>query len=187
VAVTVETCPHYLTLTAEEVPDGATQFKCCPPIREAANQALLWEGLRAGVIDCVVSDHSPCTPDLKRFDTGDFGQAWGGIAGLQLGLSAMWTAALARGVPLTDVVRWMSTAPAALVGLTGKGAIEPGRDADLAVFAPAEELTVDAAKLFHRNAVSAYHGRTLTGVVRRTWLRGREVTGEAPHGKLLAR
>jgi allantoinase len=187
VAVTVETCPHYLTLTAEEVPDGATQFKCCPPIREAANQDLLWQGLLDGVIDCVVSDHSPCTADLKRFDTGDFGQAWGGIAGLQLGLPVMWTAARRRGVPLTDVVRWMSAAPAALVGLTGKGAIEPGRDADLVVFAPAEEFTVDAAELFHRNAVTAYHGRTLTGVVRRTWLRGRDVTGEAPHGKLLER
>lgn len=187
VAITVETCPHYLTLTAEEVPDGATQFKCCPPIREAANQDRLWQGLADGLIDCVVSDHSPCTADLKRFDTGDFGQAWGGIAGLQLGLPAVWTAARERGVPLTEVVRWMSAAPAALVGLKGKGAIEPGRDADFSVFAPAEEFTVDAAKLFHRNAVSAYHGRTLTGVVRRTWLRGREVTGEVPHGKLLER
>jgi allantoinase len=187
VALTVETCPHYLTLTAEEVPDGATQFKCCPPIRDATNQDMLWQGLADGLIDCVVSDHSPCTADLKRFDTGDFGQAWGGIAGLQLGLPAVWTAARERGVPLTDVVRWMSAAPAALVGLTGKGAIEPDRDADLCVFAPAEEFTVDAAKLFHRNAVSAYHGRTLTGVVRRTWLRGRDVTGEAPHGKLLER
>jgi allantoinase len=187
VVITVETCPHYLTLTAEEVPDGATQFKCCPPIREAANQDLLWQGLADGVIDCVVSDHSPCTADLKRFDTGDFGTAWGGIAGLQLGLPAVWTAARKRGVPLTDVVRWMSTAPAELVGLTGKGAIEPGRDADLCVLAPEEEFTVDAENLFHRNAVSAYHGRTLTGVVRRTWLRGREVTGAAPHGKLLER
>jgi len=187
VVITVETCPHYLTLTAEEVPDGATEFKCCPPIREAANQDLLWQGLADGVIDCVVSDHSPCTADLKRFDTGDFGTAWGGIAGLQLGLPAVWTAARKRGVPLTDVVRWMSTAPAELVGLTGKGAIEPGRDADLCVLAPDEEFTVDAENLFHRNAVSAYHGRTLTGVVRRTWLRGREVTGAAPHGKLLER
>jgi allantoinase len=187
VEITVETCPHYLTLTAEEVPDGATQFKCCPPIRDAANQDLLWRGLADGVIDCVVSDHSPCTPDLKRFDTGDFAQAWGGIAGLQLGLPVMWTAARQRGVPLADVVRWMSSAPAALAGLTGKGAIEVGRDADLCVLAPAEEFTVDATKLFHRNPVSAYHGRTLTGVVRRTWLRGREVTGEAPHGKLLER
>jgi allantoinase len=187
VAITVETCPHYLTLSAEDIPDGATQFKCCPPIREAANQDLLWRGLAAGVIDCVVSDHSPCTPDLKRLDTGDFGAAWGGIAGLQLGLPVLWTAARGRGVPLTDVVRWMSTAPAELAGLPGKGSIEVGKDADLAVLAPAEEFTVDAAELFHRNPVSAYHGRTLTGVVRRTWLRGREVTGEAPHGKLLER
>ncbi|HEX6358279.1 allantoinase AllB [Actinophytocola sp.] len=187
VPITVETCPHYLTLTAEEVPEGATQFKCCPPIREAANQDLLWQGLADGVIDCVVSDHSPCTADLKRFDTGDFGVAWGGIAGLQLGLPAVWTQARRRGVPLTDVVRWMSSAPAALVGLARKGAIEPGRDADLCVLAPTEEFTVDAEKLFHRNPVSAYHGRTLTGVVRRTWLRGREVTGEAAHGKLLER
>jgi len=187
VLITVETCPHYLTLTAEDVPDGATQFKCCPPIREAANQDLLWQGLADGVVDCVVSDHSPCTPDLKRFDTGDFGEAWGGIAGLQLGLPAVWTAARKRGVPLTDVVRWMSTAPAELAGLTSKGAIALGRDADLCVLAPDEEFIVDAEKLFHRNAVSAYHGRTLTGVVRRTWLRGREVTGGAPHGKLLER
>jgi allantoinase len=187
VAITVETCPHYLTLTAEEVPDGATQFKCCPPIREAANQDLLWQGLADGVIDCVVSDHSPCTADLKRLDTGDFGAAWGGIAGLQLGLPAVWTAARRRDVPLTDVVRWMSAAPAELVGLTRKGAIEPGKDADFCVLAPDEEFTVDAERLFHRNPVSAYHGRALTGVVRRTWLRGREVTGEAPHGKLLER
>jgi allantoinase len=187
VAITAETCPHYLTLTAEEIADGATEFKCCPPIREAANQDLLWQGLADGVIDCVVSDHSPCTAELKRFDTGDFGTAWGGIAGLQLGLPVMWTAARRRGVPLTDVVRWMSAAPAALAGLTGKGAIEVGRDADLCVLAPDEEFTVDVARLFHRNAVSAYHGQRLAGVVRRTWLRGREIVGGAAHGKLLER
>jgi allantoinase len=187
IRITAETCPHYLTLTAEEIADGATEFKCCPPIREAANQDLLWQGLADGVIDCVVSDHSPCIAELKRFDTGDFGAAWGGIAGLQLGLPAMWTAARGRGVPLTDVVRWMSAAPAALAGLTAKGAIEVGRDADLCVLAPDEEFTVDVARLFHRNAVSAYHGRRLTGVVRRTWLRGREIVGAAAHGKLLAR
>ncbi len=186
VRITAETCPHYLTLTASEIPDGATEFKCCPPIREAANQELLWQALADGVIDCVVSDHSPCTADLKRFDTGDFGQAWGGIAGLQLGLPAVWTAARSRGVPLAEVVRWMSAAPASLVGLTHKGAIEAGRDADLAVFAPDEEFTVDAAALRHRNPVSAYHGRTLTGVVRSTWLRGAEVTG-TPRGRLLER
>jgi allantoinase len=187
VRVTAETCPHYLTLRAEDVPDGATQFKCCPPIREAANQDLLWQGLRDGVVDCVVSDHSPCTAELKRFDTGDFGQAWGGIAGLQLGLPAVWTAARERGVALPDVVRWMATAPADLVGLRRKGRIEAGHDADLVVFAPDASFVVDAAALYHRNAVTAYHGRSLTGVVRSTWLRGRRVDGGSPRGQLLVR
>jgi allantoinase len=187
VAVTAETCPHYLTFTAEEIPDGATQFKCCPPIREADNRELLWRGLSDGVIDCVVSDHSPCTVSLKRFDTGDFGAAWGGIAGLQLGLPAVWTAARARGVALTDVVRWMASRPAELVGLRHKGSIAPGYDADLCVLAPDETFTVDAENLRHRNPVSAYHGRTLAGVVHGIWLRGREVTGTEPHGMLLRR
>ena len=186
VRLTAETCPHYLTLRAEDVPDGATQFKCCPPIREAANQDLLWKALSDGTIDCVVSDHSPSTADLKRLDTGDFGAAWGGIAGLQLGLPAMWTAARERGVPLESVVGWMSAAPADLVGLRRKGRIEVGHDADLCVFAPAESFTVDAARLHHRNPVTAYQGRTLTGVVRSTWLRGRRVSDE-PRGRLLVR
>jgi allantoinase len=186
VALTAETCPHYLTLCAEDVPDGATQFKCCPPIRESANQDLLWQGLSDGVLDCVVSDHSPSTEDLKRLDTGDFGAAWGGIAGLQLGLPAMWTEAKARGVPLAEVVGWMSSAPADLVGLRRKGRIAVGNDADLCVFAPEETFTVDAARLRHRNPVTAYHGRTLTGVVRSTWLRGQPVTGD-PRGRLLVR
>lgn len=187
VRVTAETCPHYLTLRAEDVPDGATQFKCCPPIREGANQDQLWAGLAAGTIDCVVSDHSPCTADLKHLDTGDFGTAWGGIAGLQVGLAAVWTAARARGVALSDVVRWMAAAPADLVGLRRKGRIEPGHDADLVVFAPDASLPVDAGALHHRNPVSAYHGRTLAGVVRSTWLRGRRVDGGTPRGQLLVR
>jgi allantoinase len=186
VAITAETCPHYLTLAAEEVPDGATQFKCCPPIREAANRELLWRGLRDGVIDCVVSDHSPCTAELKRLDIGDFGEAWGGIAGLQVGLPAVWTAARERGFAITDVARWMSTRPAELVGLAHKGRIAPGYDADLCVLAPDETFVVDAAKLHHRNRISAYHGRSMAGVVRGTWLRGRAVTGAAPHGRLLS-
>jgi allantoinase len=186
VRLTAETCPHYLTLRAEDVPDGATQFKCCPPIREAANQDLLWQALADGTIDCVVSDHSPSTADLKRLDTGDFGAAWGGIAGLQLGLPAMWTAARERGVPLESLVGWMSAAPADLVGLRRKGRIAVGHDADLCVFAPAESFTVDAARLHHRNPVTAYDGRTLTGVVRSTWLRGRRVSDE-PRGRLLVR
>ncbi|MEU8569787.1 allantoinase AllB [Streptomyces pathocidini] len=191
VRLTVETCPHYLTLTAEEVPDGATEFKCCPPIREAANQDALWQGLADGVIDCVVSDHSPSTADLKRFDTGDFAEAWGGISSLQLGLPAVWTEARRRGHGLEDVARWMSTAPAELAGLRHKGAIEAGRDADFAVLAPDETFTVDPAELHHRNRVTAYAGRTLYGVVRSTWLRGRRIadhgTPTEPTGRLIER
>jgi allantoinase len=186
VRVTAETCPHYLSFAAAEIPAGATQFKCCPPIRDAANRDALWQGLRAGEIDCVVSDHSPCTAELKHPDTGDFATAWGGIASLQLGLPAVWTGARARGVPLTDVVAWMAARPAALAGLARKGALAPGRDADLCVFAPDDSFVVDAATLEHRNPVSAYHGKRLTGVVRRTWLRGAPTTG-GPGGRLLSR
>ncbi|MFH8473423.1 allantoinase AllB [Streptomyces sp. NPDC018000] len=188
VRVTVESCPHYLTLTAEEVPDGATEFKCCPPIREAANQDALWDGLADGTIDCIVSDHSPCTTELK---TPDFASAWGGISSLQLGLPAIWTEARKRGHSLDDVVRWMSAAPAELAGLTRKGAIEAGRDADFAVLAPDETFTVDPAELFHRNQVTAYAGKTLHGVVRSTWLRGVRIAADGivaePTGRLLGR
>jgi allantoinase len=187
VAVTTETCPHYLTFAAEEIADGATQFKCCPPIREAANRELLWSGLADGTIDCVVSDHSPCTPELKRFDTGDFGVAWGGVASLQLGLPAVWTQARQRGHELTDVVRWMAGNPAAQAGLKRKGHIAPGHDADFCVFAPDEAFVVDRTKLHHRNPVTPYHGRPLAGVVKQTWLRGEEITGDEPHGELLSR
>lgn len=187
VALTVETCPHYLCFTAEEIPEGGTQFKCCPPIREAENRELLWQGLADGVIDCVVSDHSPCVPELKRFDIGDFGVAWGGIASLQLGLPAVWTQARQRGFALTDVVRWMAEHPAAQVGMRSKGHIALGYDADFCVFAPDEGFVVDAAALRHRNPVTAYHGSTLSGVVRSTWLRGAEVSGDEPTGTLLRR
>jgi allantoinase len=187
VALSVETCPHYLSFTAEEIGDGATQFKCCPPIRESENRERLWLGLADGVIDCVVSDHSPCTPELKRFDAGDFGAAWGGIASLQLGLPAVWTQARQRGFALSDVIRWMAQRPAAQAGMRGKGQIGVGYDADFCVFAPEETFVVDAAKLRHRNPVSAYHGRRLDGVVRSTWLRGTEITGEQPFGELLTR
>nr|WP_166659281.1 allantoinase AllB [Labedaea rhizosphaerae] len=185
VQVTAETCPHYLCLAAEDVPDGATRFKCCPPIRDKSNQDRLWAGLRDGVVDCVVSDHSPATRELKN--TGDFGTAWGGIAGVQVGLSAMWTQATARGIPLADVVRWMARRPAELVGLRHKGRIAPGFDADLCVFDPDAEFTVDAARLHHRNPVTAYDGLALRGLVRSTWLRGDEVTGDHPRGRLLTR
>ncbi|MFK0025923.1 allantoinase AllB [Streptomyces sp. NPDC090798] len=189
VRITVETCPHYLTLTAEEVPDGASEFKCCPPIREAANQDLLWQALADGTIDCVVTDHSPSTADLK---TDDFATAWGGISGLQLSLSAVWTEARKRGHSLEDVVRWMSTRTARLVGLDSrKGAIAVGLDADFAVLAPDETFTVDPAALQHRNRVTAYAGRTLSGVVKSTWLRGERIMADgefgAPSGELLTR
>ncbi|NUL03079.1 allantoinase AllB [Streptomyces lunaelactis] len=188
VRISVESCPHFLTLTAEEVPDGATEFKCCPPIREAENQDALWEGLADGTIDCIVSDHSPCTTDLK---TPDFASAWGGISSLQLGLPAIWTEARKRGHTLEDVVRWMSAAPAELAGLDQKGAIEAGRDADFAVLAPDETFTVDPAELHHRNQVTAYAGKTLHGVVRSTWLRGERIvengTLAEPTGRLLER
>ena len=188
VKLTVETCPHYLSFVSEEIPAGATQFKCCPPIREAANRELLWQGLADGVIDCVVTDHSPCTVDLKRFDIGDFGVAWGGIASLQISLSAVWSEAKRRGYSLNDVVRWMAENPARQVGLNTKGHIALGYAADLAVFAPDEAFIVDVAKLQHKNPVSAYDRRPLAGVVRSTWLAGKRIDlDEDPRGRLLSR
>jgi allantoinase len=175
VDVSVETCPHYLTIDAEHIPDGATEFKCCPPIRDADNRDALWAGLVAGDIDMIVSDHSPCTVDLKRRGGGDFGEAWGGIASVQIGLPAVWSEARARGVRLADVVRWMATAPADRVGLTRKGRIEVGADADLCVFAPEAEFVVEPARLRHRNPITAYAGRRLHGAVRGTWLRGTQI------------
>ena len=188
VDISVETCPHYLTFDAEHIPDGATEHKCCPPIRDSANRSALWDALAAGDIDLVVTDHSPCTVELKRQDSGDFAEAWGGIASLQLGLPAVWTSARERGVPLTDVVRWMATAPAQRVGLTGKGEIAVGADADLCVFAPDETWVVDPARLHHKNPVTPYAGRTLTGTVRATWLRGAPIElADEPRGRLLRR
>ena len=182
--VSAETCPHYLTLRAEDIPDGATEFKCCPPIRDDANRGALWAGLADGTIDCVVSDHSPCPVAAKRMDTGDFGDAWGGIASLQLSLSAVWTEAARRGVGLGRVADWMAAAPAALTGLADRGAIRPGLRADLCCFAPDEKFVVDPAALRHRNPVSPYAGRTLTGVVRQTWLAGQPARAGRRPGQL---
>lgn len=184
VRVTVETCPHYLVLAAEDVADGATEVKCCPPVRGAANRDGLWRGLADGVIDMVVSDHSPSTADLKS--TGDFATAWGGIAGLQLGLPLVWTEARRRGHDLADVVRWMAVAPAEMAGLARKGSIRPGADADLVAFAPDDETVVDPGRLLQRNPVTPYGGARLRGAVRATWLAGAAVGGE-PRGRLLRR
>ncbi|WP_141581556.1 allantoinase AllB [Actinomadura sp. WMMA1423] len=188
VDLTVETCPHYLTFAAADVPDGATEFKCCPPIREAENREALWRAVADGTVDFIVSDHSPCTPELKLRGGGDFGTAWGGIASVQLGLPAVWTGARARGHALTDVVRWTASAPARRAGLPRKGRIIVGGDADLVRFAPDEEFRVDVSRLHHRHPVSAYSGSRLTGVVRETWLRGITVDdGLPPSGRLLRR
>jgi allantoinase len=190
IRLTAETCPHYLYFAAEQVPDGATEYKSCPPIRDSVNREALWRGLEAGAIDCVVSDHSPCPPELKSFGSGDFGAAWGGISSLQLGLSVVWTAARRRGRTLDDMAGWMASAPAALAGLPAKGRLAPGCDADMVAFDPDETFVVDPAALRHRHSVTPYAGKTLTGRVRQTWLRGTpllEDAGETPVGRLLSR
>jgi allantoinase len=187
VRLTVETCPHYLTLTAEEIPNGATAYKCCPPIREASNRELLWAGLLDGTIDCIVSDHSPSTLDLKDLENGDFAVAWGGVSSLQLGLSLIWTEARHRGIPLEQVLSWMAAKPAQLAGLGNKGQLALGYDADLAVFAPDEAFVVDVAKLKHKNPITPYDGKSLSGVVRQTYLRGTLIDGRTPTGKLIRR
>jgi allantoinase len=174
--VTVETCPHYLHFTAEAIPDGATIFKCAPPIRGHANRECLWEGLLSGVIDLVASDHSPCPPAMKRLDTGNFKQAWGGIAGLSASLPVMWTELRRRGLALTYLARWMAEAPAKLAGLSHrKGAIVPGKDADLVVFDPEASVTLTPGQLHSRHAISPYLGEELYGVVKHTFVRGHEI------------
>jgi len=185
--VTVETCPHYLTLCAEQIPDGATQFKCCPPIRGAANRERLWDALGSGLVDFVVSDHSPSTIELKRLDSGDFEQAWGGISSLQLGLALIWTEAYDRGYQLTDVMRWMAERPARLAGLPGKGTLAVGSDADFSIFDPDGQFIVEAASLRHRNPITPYAGSRLRGVVHETWLRGARIDASSPRGRLLRR
>lgn len=186
VDVTSETCPHYLVLDAAAVPDGATQFKCCPPIRGKADQDALWRGLGDGDIDMVVTDHSPCTVDLKQAGGGDFAVAWGGIASLQLGLPLVWTAAAERGFGLVDVVRWMAETPAHRVGLHHKGRIALGADADFCIFRPDADFRVDPARLLHRHPLTPYAGRRLTGLVDATWLSGAPLAvGDSPRGELL--
>jgi allantoinase len=176
VELSAETCPHYLFFRSEEIPDGATEYKCTPPIREGENREQLWESLREGLIDQVVTDHSPSTPSLKCTGSGDFSKAWGGIASLQLGLPAVWTEARARGRTLADVSRWMSDAPSQLAGLSDrKGRIAVGCDADLIAFDPNAEFRVDASRVYHRHKLTPYAGRTLSGTVITTWLRGTKI------------
>lgn len=172
VPVTVETCPHYLTFAAEEIPDGATTFKCAPPIRARRHREALWEGLEHGVIDLVATDHSPAPPGLKCLESGDFLQAWGGISSLELSLAAVWTSAWERGRTLGDVSQWLSAGPARLAGLPRKGQIAPGCDADIVIFDPNELWTVDPAALHQRHPVTPYAGLALQGRVLRTFVRG---------------
>jgi allantoinase len=203
--VTVETCPHYLFFASEEIPDGATEFKCAPPIREKENREKLWASLGAGTIDFVASDHSPCPPAMKATpfylfpsparlgDTGDFLRAWGGIASLQLGLPAVWTEARSRGYALTDVAKWMCAAPARLAGLAHKkGAIAAGCDADVVILDPDAKFRVDPGQLLDRHKLTPYRGRELTGVVETTFLRGQKIfdrgtVSQSPAGQVLRR
>ena len=187
VKVTVETCPHYLTFASELIPDGATEYKCCPPLRENDNRKALWEGLKDGTIDHIASDHSPCTVDLKVKDTGDFGKAWGGVASVQLGLPAVWTAGEEFGIELSDIARWLAANPCASFRVPGKGSIAVGNDADFAVVAPEETFVVDVEDLEHKNKISPYQGRTRRGVVKRSVLRGRTVDRDSKAGRIVRR
>jgi allantoinase len=179
VRITSETCPHYLTFCAEEIRDGRTDFKCAPPIRERTHQERLWRALLAGEIDLVATDHSPAPLSLKHVHDGDFIDAWGGIASLQLGLAAVWTGAVARGVSPDQLARWLATGPAALAGLSArKGAIAIGHDADIVFWDPDAQVTVDAPALQHRHPVTPYAGMMLRGRVHRTFLRGELIYDE---------
>lgn len=189
--ITVETAPHYLYFAAETIPDGATQFKCAPPIRPRANQEQLWQGLETGVIDFIATDHSPCEPELKQLASGDFTQAWGGIASLQWLLPAVWSQAKKRGFSVVKLAEWLSQRPAAFLGLTGRGEIAAGAVADLVVWNPEEEFEITPESVRHRHSISPYVGETVKGVIERTYVAGQLVyqTGrvvDVPLGQPLA-
>jgi allantoinase len=175
-AVTAETCPHYLTFAAEEIADGATEFKCAPPIRERENREKLWQGLSDGTLDFIATDHSPCPPAMKLPEEGDFLRAWGGIASLQFSLPAVWTETRRRGYAVTHLAKWLCERPAQLAGLAGKkGAISVGCDADFVIWDADAEFHVEPAQLHHRHKLTPYAGRELVGRVEATFLRGRKI------------
>jgi allantoinase len=193
VQITLETCPHYLSFNAEEIPDGATEFKCCPPIRERENNEKLWAALDENLIEMIVSDHSPCPPEMKLRETGDFMAAWGGISSLQLRLPIIWTEAARRGYTIHHLLKWLAHAPAQLVGLEQrKGSIDVGMDADLSLWNPDATFRVEPAMLQHRHKLTPYAGRTLRGIVEKTFLRGELIydqgrLADEPKGMLLKR
>jgi len=193
VKIKAETCPHYLHFTAETVPEGATEFKCCPPIREETNREELWGGLRDGTIDFVVSDHSPCPGEMKLRESGDFMKAWGGIASLQLRLPVVWTEARRRGFSLEDMTRWLCANPARQVSFAPqKGSIAAGSHADIVIWNPLEKFRVSASSLHHRHKLTPYEGEQLNGVVQKTFLRGRLIYDmghftTAPQGHMMLR
>jgi len=176
VRVTAETCPHYLTMSSENIPNGDGRYKCMPPIREHDNRMKLWQALQSRQIEMVVSDHSPCTPALKKLDVHNLRDAWGGISSLQFGLSLIWSEIRRRGMSMADLVRWMCEAPAELVGLEGrKGRIQKGYDADLVVFDPDATTTIAKDKIYHRHKETPYEGWQVHGKVKQTWLRGMKI------------
>jgi len=180
--VTAETTPHYLYFDAESIPDAAPEFKCAPPIREHDNRERLWRGVRDGVLAGIVSDHSPCTPQLKKLEEGDVERAWGGISSLQMGLSIIWTEGRRRGFTLEEVSRLMSEGPASIARLQNrKGKLAAGYDADVIAFDPDAQFVVDKDIIEHRHKVTPYQGETLAGVVRATFVRGRKVWEDGAH------
>jgi len=176
--LTVETAPHYLYFHAEAIPDAQTVYKCAPPIREQANNQLLWEGLKTGVIDFIGSDHSPAPPVLKAIASGNLATAWGGISGLQFTLPVVWTKAGALGFGVADLARWLCSRPADFLGLSQKGRIEAGKDADLTVWHPEAGFTVEEKDIRHRHKITPYAGEKLRGRVLQTWVGGEQVFGE---------
>jgi allantoinase len=193
VQVSAETCPHYLAFAAEDIPDGATQFKCAPPIRERENRERLWQGLRDGTISMIATDHSPCPLEMKKLEKGDFLDAWGGIASLQLSLPAVWTEARKRGFTFPHLAKWLCEIPAQLAGLSEKkGSIAAGCDADLVIWDPEAAFRVDPEGLYHRHKLTPYAGCELMGIVETTLLRGeiiyeRGSFSSVPAGRVLLR
>ncbi len=189
--LTVETCPHYLTLVAEDIADGDTRFKCTPPIRERENCEKLWQGLADGTIDFIVSDHSPCTPELKLLKEGNFDKAWGGISSLQFGLSAVYSEAKRRGHTLEQVSQWMSKRPAQFLGLgKRKGSLEEGMDADIVIFDSDKSFKIEQSMIEHRHKITPHEGRIFVGQVQQTYVRGIKVYDQGnfsdkPSGKAL--